>query len=284
MKLLREPLFHFLLIGATLFAAYGLLHPGGDAPRRIVVTQQQVDVIAAQFQGTWQRPPSPDELRGLVDSWVRDEILYREGEALGLARDDPVVKRRIRQKYEVISEETLAREAPGDTELAAYLAANADAFRRPARVSFDQVLLAPSGAGTDPQRAAATARAALEAGAAPGRVGIATILPGRVEDIALDLVARDFGTKFATQLEALPLVEWAGPVESGFGVHLVRVTARVPGAVPPLGEVRAAVAREWEHARRRDALESQFRALRERYEVVVDADLAAVPTGRVATK
>lgn len=284
MQLLREPLLHFLLIGAALFATYRWLHPGEDARPRIVVTPAQAALIVAQFEGTWQRPPSREELQGLVDAWVRDEILYREGQALGLARDDPVVKRRVRQKYEVISEELTARNAPSDADLVAYLEANADAFRRPGRVTFEQVLIASQGSVANVSAAAAAARTALVKGADPARVGRPTMLPPREDDVALDRVARDFGEKFAVALESLPIGRWEGPVASGFGVHLVRVSARTPGAVPPLADIRPAVAREWESAQRRGALESQFRALRNRYEVVVDADLGAVLAARVAER
>lgn len=282
MKLLREPLLHFLLIGAALFVAYSWMNPGEDARHRIVVTQPQVEAIVAQFQGTWQRPPTADELRGLVDTWVRDEMLYREGAALGLERDDPVVKRRVRQKYEVISEEATAGAPPSDADLQAYLTANSAAFRQPAQVSFEQVLVVPSGSSGDAQAAIDAARVALNGGAQPSQVGSPTMLPGRVDDTALDMVARDFGEEFAAQLDALPLGEWTGPVRSGFGLHLVRLAARLPGTIPTLAEVRPAVVREWESARRRAALEAQLQALRDRYEVVIEADLAQVPTARVA--
>jgi hypothetical protein len=284
MKLLREPVLHFLLIGVALFVAYGLLNPGEDGRHRIVVTQPQVEAIVAQFQGTWQRPPTPDELRGLVDSWVRDEMLYREGEALGLQRDDPVIKRRVRQKYEVISEETLAGAPPSDADLQAYLTAHAETFRQAGRVSFEQLLVLPTGSGEDVEAAIVAARAALSGGTPPGRIGTPTMLPEGGEDVALDMVARDFGRDFASQLDSMPLGEWAGPVKSGFGLHLVRISARVPGRVPALDEVRPAVAREWESARRREALDAQLKDLRNRYEVAIDADLAAVPTTRVVAQ
>lgn len=284
MRLLREPLLHFLLLGAALFAAYSWLHPGGDAPRRIVVSTAQVETIVAQFQGTWQRPPTEDELRGLVDTWVRDEILYREGAALGLDGNDPVIKRRVRQKYEVLAEESRASVAPGDAELAAYLARNEDTFRLPPRVSFEQVLVVPSGSGLEPDAAVSDAMQALAAGADPMRVGQATMLPDRSTDVGLDLVARDFGDAFAAALPSLPLGEWTGPVRSGFGLHLVRLQARTPGTLPPLADIRPAVMREWENARRLEARETRMRELRQRYEVVVDADLSAIAAARVAAQ
>lgn len=284
MKLLREPLLHFLLLGAVLFAAYGWLNPGGDAPRRIVVSAAQVETIVAQFQGTWQRPPTEVELRGLVDSWIRDEILFREGAALGLDDNDPVIKRRVRQKYEVMAEESLAGVAPTDADLADYLNRHADEFRRPARVTFEQVLVAPAGAGIDVEAEVEATMKALAAGTDPARVGQPTMLPAGGDDVGVDQVARDFGDVFATSLQSLPLGEWTGPVTSGFGMHLVRLQLRTPGALPPLEDIRPAVVREWENARRTEARETRLRELRQRYEVVVDADLTAVAAATVAAQ
>jgi hypothetical protein len=275
LRLLREPLLHFLLIGLGLFLWFGRAASDSGAPNRIVVSQAQVDALARQFAGVWSRPPQPDELRGLVDSYVRDEIFYREGESLGLGSEDPVIKRRVRQKCEVLSEELLAREAPTEADLQAYLDANADVFRRPARVSFEQVLVVQSGDATAPgaESAVAAARRALERGADPVGVGRPTLLPPREEDVGLDVVARGFGERFAQQLDSVPLGAWAGPVDSGFGLHLVRVTARAPGSLPPLAEIRPLVSREWESARRRDALEANLKSLRTRYDVVIEARL-----------
>lgn len=269
-RILREPLFHFLLIGLALFLWYGRVAPGSD-PKQIVVGQAQVDTIARQFEATWRRPPTPEELRGLIDAYIRDEIMYREGEALGLDRDDPVIKRRIRQKLEVLSEETSARTLPAQADLAAYLEAHPDAFRQPAVVTFEQILVAPAGSDAKVDAGLASARRALELGTAPEKLGVATLLPRSEQDAPLDLVARTFGEKFVAQLETLPVGEWAGPVTSGFGVHLVRVDARTPGGVPPLEQVRAQVLREWENDRRKRALEEDYRRMRERYDVVIEA-------------
>jgi hypothetical protein len=270
--ILREPLFHFLLIGLALFLWYGRVAPGGDA-KQIVVGQAQVDTIARQFEATWRRPPTPEELRGLIDSYIRDEIMYREGEALGLARDDPVVKRRMRQKLEVLAEETGTRTEPTEGDLAAWLAAHPDSFRKPGTVTFEQILVAPAGSDTNVDAALASARRALERGTEPGKLGLPTLLPPSEQDAPLDLVARTFGEKFVTQLETLPVGQWAGPVTSGFGVHLVRVAARTPAGLPPLDEVRVHVLREWENDRRRRALDDDYRRMRDKYDVVIEAKL-----------
>jgi hypothetical protein len=267
---LREPVLHFVLIGAVLFALYGRTAPPGGDGTRIVVTRALTEELARQHAARWGRPPTGQELAGLVEAHVRDEVLYREGVALGLDRDDPVIRRRVRQKLEVMTEEALAGEAPGDAELAAYLARHADRYARPGTVAFDQILFSGS---QDPVRAAreiAEARQALARGADPGTLGAPTLLPRRMDDAPVDLVARDFGAEFAARLATVPQGEWSGPVRSGYGLHLVRVTGRSPATTPPLDAVRDRVARDWESERRARTAEEGFARIRSRYEVVVE--------------
>jgi parvulin-like peptidyl-prolyl isomerase len=266
-RLLREPVLHFLLIGIAIFVAYGLIAPRGKEGARIVVTQGVVDALVREHQARWQRPPAEQELAGLVDAYVRDEILYREGMAMGLDRDDPVIKRRVRQKLEVVAEEQQARDAPTDADLAAYLAKHTDRFVRPGTVSFEQIFFPVMATAAEVE----AARRSVARGADPARLGQASILPPRAENVPLDLAARDFGSEFATGIAKLPLREWAGPVRSGFGLHLVRVTARTPAIGPALDDVRAAVAREWENERRVASLSDNYKKLRSQYDVVIEA-------------
>ena len=267
---LREPLGHFLLAGAALFVAYGWLAPAARDGERIVVTRALSDELARQFSARWMRAPTEQELAGLVESWVREEVLYREGLALGLDRDDPIIRRRIRQKLEVMSEEGLAGDAPTDAQLEDYLTRNADRFRLPLRVSFEQIHFDGAAPAPDVERAVAEARRALARGADPGTLGAPTMLAGRMDDAPIDLVARDFGKGFAGRLAALAPGEWQGPIASSYGAHLVRVIQRTPPAMPALDEVRRAVAREWEGERRAAAAARSYAQMRERYRIVME--------------
>ena len=269
-NLLREPLLHFLLLGLLLFLLYGKAAPPSDEGARITVTRTTIAALAGQFRATWSRPPTREELAGLVDGYVRDEILYREGVALGLAKDDAVIKRRVRQKLEVLIEEEGKNAVPGDAELAAYLSGHAEAFRRPAILSFDQVIFNPADYGDKLQAALASSMAALNDGAAPESQGRSSLLPTHVEKLPADLVARDFGEAMGTALETAPVGKWLGPIRSGFGLHLVRVTERKPGYLPTLDEARNTVTREWENDRRKAALEANYARLRKDYEVVIE--------------
>jgi len=267
--LLREPLLHFLLIGLGLFLLYGRVSPGDSDSRRIVISQSQVDDMVRQYQSTWTRPPTPAEIRGLIDTYVHDEIVYREGLSMGLDKDDAVIKRRIRQKYELIAEEE-ERSAPTDADLAAYLKAHPAEFARPAVVSFDQVYF---DAATTTPEAVGVVKAALQIGANPATLGQPSMLPRHVANGETDMVAHDFGDNFARRVGSAPVGIWVGPLVSGFGVHLVRVSARAPPALPPLDQVRAAVAREWESDQRTRSSLADYRKARATSDVIMRAKL-----------
>jgi len=260
---------HFLLIGLALFLLYGRVSPGDSDSRRIVVSQSQVDDMVRQYQVSFNRPPTPAEIHGLIDAYVHDEIVYREGLSMGLDQDDAVIKRRIRQKYDLIAEED-ERSEPTETDLLAYLKANPSKFLRPAVVSFEQVFFDPVTIG--PQ-AVGAAKVALAKGAHPEKFGQPTMLPRHIANSSMDLVARDFGDNFARQIAAAPVGQWVGPLASGVGVHLIRVNTRAAPAVPPLSQVRAAVAREWEANQRTRASEADFRRARADYKVIIKAQV-----------
>ena len=269
-RLLGEPMLHFLLLGIALFAAYQWRAPG-DSSGRIVITQGVVDDLVTQHVAAKGREPSHSELNHLIEWYVRDEILYREGVKLGLDRDDIVVKRRVRQKIELIAEEDASTRAPTDADLSAYLAANQARFAQPAVLTFEQVFLGPSTSAPPVVHAVAVTREALRNGTDPEALGKPTLLPLRMIDTPADLVARDFGDSFAAALENAPVGEWAGPIDSSFGTHYVRVSDRTPAVAPQLAAVRDHVVREWENERRQRARTDAYATLRGAYEVSIEA-------------
>ena len=276
-RLLREPLVHFLALGLALFVLYDAVSGArGGADRRIVVDDAAVAAIVRMHQGTWKRTPTPAELRSLVDAYVREEVLYREGVAMRLDRDDPVIRRRVQQKLAVLAEETGAKVAPSDAELEAYLSKHADRYARPAIVGFDQVMFDPSKRGAALQADVGVALVRLRAGVSPDTLGDSALLPVTTDAIATDLLARDYGESFAAAVDALPIGSWSGPVASGYGTHLVRLNRRTPGRPATLQEVRAAVERDWENERRATASEAYYRDALRKYDVVIDARLPAV--------
>jgi hypothetical protein len=268
LRLLREPLLHFLLLGALLFAAYDWLNGSGFRARdEIRVTRPLVEGLVTQFERVWQRPPTTEERQAMIDSWVRDEVFYREALAMGLERDDPIVRRRLSQKVQFILDSG-APAAPTEAELQRWLDEHADAYRLEPTYTLRQVFFdaAKRGDGTD--AAVAAARRALTAGRTVD--GDATMLPATLSGSASD-VARNFGTDFEAALRMLPTGSWQGPVRSGFGLHLVLVERRTDGRLARLDEVRDAVARDLGHARAQAADEAYYRRLRDKYVVRIES-------------
>lgn len=271
-RLLREPLVHFLLIGTAIFAGYRLVATdGGRGPETIVVTQGRIEALATAFARTRQRPPTESELEGLIREYVREEVYYREALAMGLDRDDTVVRRRLRQKLEFLAEEAAAAAEPTDAQLLDYLATHPARFRVEPRFSFLQVYLNPERHRGTLAQEAAQLLAQLRGGVAdPATLGDPSLLERRFEEEPAGQVAKQFGEAFAVQLAQLPMGEWTGPIESGLGAHLVQVTARREGRLPGLEEVRDEVRRDWENARQREASERFYESLLERYTVTIE--------------
>ncbi len=271
-RLLKEPLLHFLLLGAALFGVFAALS-GRDEPGRdtIIVTQGKIEHLTALFARTRQRPPTREELKGLIDDHVREELTYREGKAIGLDQNDTVIRRRIRQKMEFIAQDFAAQAEPTEQELAEYLAAHPDRFRVAPRLTLRHVYL-------DPDRR----RDRIEADATELLVALnedrsldATQLGDQIQleyeyvDVSTRDLAGLFGDEFASQVVALETGGWQGPVESGYGVHLVFIVERTEGRLPDLDEVRHVVRREWENERRHEAMERFYSELLARYEVQI---------------
>jgi hypothetical protein len=272
-RLLSEPLVHFLLIGAALFTAFSAVS-GRDTtpPNAIVVSAGKVEQLASLFERTWQRPPAPEELGGLITEFVREEAAYREGMALGLDRDDAIIRRRVRQKLQFVAEDLTSAAEPSDDDLAAFLVSHPDDYRLGARLSFRQVYLSPERRGDALAGDARDLLRALEGGSSidAGAIGDRTLLDHAYEDISISDVADRFGTEFAASVEGLAVGAWAGPIASAYGAHLVRVDAREEGRVRALSEVREQVRRDWEFEMRRQATDAFYRALVDRYDVVIE--------------
>jgi hypothetical protein len=280
-RLLREPLLHFAVLGAAIFGAYRYVAPPVSDASEIVITADRVASITAQFSASHGgRPPREDELRAALDTYARDEMLYREGLALGLDRDDPIVRNRIRQKADLLSEDALSRE-PSDDDLKAYLVANQAEFDIPARVSFEQIYIDPDRhRGEDLAAVVARLHEALTLDQRPGTLGDRTLLPMTMTEALPGDVEAVFGIAFAKQLAALVGDGWAGPLTTSYGLHLVRITHRGEPTRATLTDARDVVAREWSRAQTAKLKEQFYQTLARRYIVRVEPDANAPRNAR----
>ena len=272
-RIFKEPLVHFLLIGVVLFVAYSFLSARDETPRdAIIVSAGKIEHLEALYARTWQRPPTRTELEGLVNDYLREEVAYREGMAVGLDRDDTIIRRRIRQKLEFIAEDIASQIEPSDDELAAYLAANTDQFRVDPRLTFRQVYLNSDKRGNAVENDARELLVAFKGDPSidTSTLGDRILLEHGYADVPLREVASLFGQQFATAVVDLEPGVWSGPIESGYGVHLVFVDRRIEARLPELDEVREQVRREWNNTRRVDMTETFYSNLLDRYEIVIE--------------
>lgn len=279
-RLLAEPLLHFLLLGLLVFLAYRWMGEDAGSPDEIVVTRGQLANLAGTFQRTWRRPPSPEEMQGLIREYVRLELAYRESEARELDRNDIVIKRRLQQKLELLAEDLAGLDPPTTAELQAYLDASPDRFRAPAMYSFEHIYFSPERRGAQAEHDAAQLLQALRGGGVsedPATLGDFIDLPtrfGATPDMELDKV---FGPGFAEQIASYPAGEWSGPAHSGYGLHLVRIDERTQSRVPALEEIEDKVRFELLSARRATAVDALYEALARKYTVRVEP--ATAPDG-----
>jgi len=273
-KLVREPFIHFLLLGATIFVANRFVSGRADnQPGKIVITQGEIKSMVVGFSRTWQRPPTRDELEGLIRDRVREEVYYREALAMGLDRDDTIIRRRLQQKLEFVTDDIATPAGPTDAELAEYLKTRAASFGADRKFTFSQVYLDPN---RRREHLAQDANELLIQLRQQGRsvnlssLGDAFLLEQRFEATSNTEIAKQFGDKFAAKLAEVPIGQWFGPVESGYGMHLVFVEKQTERRLPELAEVRDAVRRDWTNERRLELNEKFFQGLLKHYEVVVE--------------
>ena len=259
-RLLREPLVHFAVLGALVFALFGNATSADE--RRIVIDAARVERIAGQYAQNFRRAPSAEELDALIRDDVKEEVYYREALRLGLDRDDEVVRRRMRVKMEAFGDTAEDIAAPDDATLQRWLVAHPDRFAGEAVYAFDQRYLGSDAGGA--QAGLAQLRGGRD------YAGAAIPLPAQFEAIGAGEAAELFGDDFAAALDRLPLGEWSGPVASGLGQHLVRVRQRHPAAPPRLTAIRQRVENDWRAAMARDRTERAYRTLLGRYNVVIE--------------
>ena len=273
---LREPLVHFLLIGSLLFVIYGAWgHSSRPGSKRVELTLDDLRQLQMGFAAQWERQPTPEELSGLVENRVREEILYREALAMELDKDDAIVKRRMAQKMQFLAEDVANAHEPTTAELKSWFEKNRDKFALPSRVTFRHLYFSPDLRG---QRARNDAVKVLaKVAGQPEDSKTAAALADRFMfqdyygDRSPEQLAKEFGPQFAQAMFKLKPGSWQGPVESGYGWHLVFVDSFTPGRIPALEEVEPDVKAAWLADQREQAWRKAYEAMRAKYTVFLPA-------------
>lgn len=262
----REPLFHFFLLGVAIFAWFTHLNPTSTISRNdeeIIIDEQDIDRLIVQFQTARQRPPSLDELTALQDSLLREEILVREARMLGLDRSDSVVRGRLAQKMEFLTTSIAQSTVPKAEILREHLKQNSNRFVEPGKIAFQQI-----GFGPDPdQKDLKEVLVALKTGADPAHFGSPSLLPASLSLAAPQQVDGMFGSDFFDAINVLPTGQWAGPVVSGYGLHLVHVDATQDPILPDFEDIRDDVLFDWRRELKSELALAQIEELKRKYRI-----------------
>src|SRR5262245_5775914 len=277
-RLIREPLVHFLLIGAVLFGLYSYAQSGrtaGAASKEIRLSLDELAQLALLYQSQWRRPPTPQDLERMVENRIQQEILYREALAMGLDKDDEIVKRRMAQKMQFLAEDVAAAREPTTAELESWFEEHSAMFEQPPRLSFRQLYFSPDRRGARAREDAAKALALLAGQPEDAKLASSLADPFMFQDYYRDRapehLGKEFGPQFALSVARLAPRSWQGPIESGFGWHLVFVDTVIPGRVPAFEEIEPDVKTAWLGEQKEQAWQKAYQEMRARYTVLLPA-------------
>ncbi len=275
-RFLKEPLLHFLLIGASFYLIQGLYgEPGmSEDDRRIVISAGEVEWLRDSWKKRWSRPPTDEELDGIVRAYLRELVLSREAVAMGLDKDDTVIRRRLAQKLEFLSQDLVEFTDPSDEELAAYMNENIARYEAPAIATMTQIFYDPDKRDDQALEEAERQKKILNAWEFdPDHVnglGDSFFLQKYYPERSQSDIARLFGGGFADSVVDLPVETWSGPILSGYGVHLVYIHGRQAAVTPGLDEVRNKVLQDWKDEKRRELSDRYITNLLAQYDVKVE--------------
>ncbi len=271
MRVMREPLFHFILIGIAIFGWFYWVSPEEETAENvetITIGAEDVALLATRFEQMRKRAPDDAELQVLIGDLVREEVLVREARKLGLDRGDQVIRARLVQKMDFLTGAIASSVTPEDAVLRSYLADNSTRFETPSMVAFDQVFL-----GESPEQSQiAQTLSALNAKEDWSSLGISSLLLSTMPLSAMNVVDSTFGRGFSAAIQDLEPMVWSGPVQSGYGLHFVRVTASEAGQVPPLEAIRDTVLREWRRETGEKLTQAQYESFAAGYQVEMPPD------------
>lgn len=271
-KMMREPLVHFLLLGALILATSGIVaRYRNDAARRIVIDKNLVVHFITLYQAQMGTIPSKSQLDGMIEDYIREEVEFREAKRMGLDKGDEIVRRRLASKYDFLQRDLVTVPDPSADELQRYYAAHQKDFLQPASVTFTHIYFSPDHGGD----AAARSRAEqvlvkLQSGRdtrAPGMGDPFPLQADYAEVQRLDLLQQFGDSPIVDRVFAAPINRWTGPVRSGYGWHLVCVSHREEPNVPPLKEIHDKVKSAYIDDMKEKANQKKFEALEKQYAI-----------------
>ncbi len=282
-KILHEPLVHFVLAGVFIFILYSLLEPGSAGDDEIIVDMATIERFSVEWSRRMNRAPTPEELEGLLADYIFEELLSREARSLGLAQDDPIIRRRLVQKMELLAESAAQQVQPADAELLEWYEAHPELYRSDPRLGFKHIYFSHDRRDTSAQKDAAALLprlAGLDENAGQPGLGDSFMLPHEFTDISRSQLDRLFGGDFAAALLELEPGSWQGPARSGYGYHLVFLFEVRDAAPIPFSESRTRVMQDWQRDRYEQVKQQMLEELKNRYEISYTEEAQSLLSGK----
>lgn len=271
-RILREPLLHFILIGAVLFIITAWVNTKtSETGKQIIVDNNTIARMVMQYQSQFGTLPSKEALDGMIEDHIKEEIYYREALRLGLDKDDEIIRRRLSQKYEFLQDDLTVLPTPSDETLKKFYDAHPELFRDSGTVSFMHIYFSPDNGGND--KARRRAESVFEKISSTGiehasQIGDPFPLENSYSDITMLDARQNFGVSaFADSLFTIPEHRWSQPVQSGYGWHLIYVEDRKPAIVPPFGSVKQDVTLAWQNEQRKEQNEKKYHDIQSHYSI-----------------
>ena len=276
-RLLREPLLHFLVIGAAIFFLYNQVGTPIEKDNRIVINKTILEMLATDWIRRTGRPPTSQQREQQLKQYIREQVLSREAKTLGLDQNDIIIRRRLTQKMQFLFDDLNSIPEPTDAELVAFISNHKERFIVPATLSFTHVFLDTDKRGKAIQHQAKQLLSQLQESAVAvdtSVLGDQTLLPHQFDNETKKQLSNLLGDEFTEKIYTLPVNQWAGPVASGYGLHLVYVSSRTEAKLPLLAEIRESVSSEWRTVKQREANDIFYQSIHQRYEIILDDDIA----------
>lgn len=265
-SIIKEPLVHFGVIGFCLFILFNWINPN-TSDTEIVIDEYDINEIVSKWHLQWKRDPTTDELKGLLDNYIKQEIYYREALSLNMDHNDEIIKRRMAQKMQFLTQDLVEQLEPTNEELLAFLNDNQSRYSTEPLYTFEQIYFS-----RDSRKNAQ--RDAERALSENNIVGDPSPTRNSFDSIPLSRVRAELGSEFSSQIATLEVGEkWQGPIKSGLGYHLVKMTIAIPPQSKTLDEVRSKLMDDYHYNELNRINEELFNSLMEKYQVVMEIDL-----------
>jgi parvulin-like peptidyl-prolyl isomerase len=289
-NIIRNPLLHFFILGVLIYVAFGSfsVQEYSDSQRTIVVSPTTINWLEDTWEKRWNRPPTKEELNGLINQYIRETILYREALALQLDKNDIIVRRRLAQKFEFLTQDLIEVPKPSDEELAVFFNENINKYKIPDSTTFTHIFFDPDKRGDKTLDDAEESKAKLNKLDQPptelDQFGDNFMLQSYYPEKSEQEISKLFGTQFAKEVSELSPGQWNGPVLSGYGTHLVYVNGRNVAQDPEFDNVKELVKEDWSDKKREEINDQFYTDLLSSYEVIIEEESPEVQVLRKEEK